>query len=526
LIDISFSHRSNLIYFLSIQICGCFIFLACAVVGFILLMVISNVGSLNLERLGEEYWALLPSEQKNQTQHSTPCCGYRDEFDSPLLPCPIPNATQSVGSRALLDGCMPVMVDGMANFLRPMAYSLFAFAILELSFLYAAYFIKREWFSPSETTEEHNAVVPARPRADTSAARVAVAQLKQMQPKRAPNRRSSLSLQVSSFMRAPQDEKAKHHASEIKESYMLGAASRQARRMSVVEGDVEGDEEYTKGEYATRLQQLLQQQKQDNKVPKVAKRAQAQEQFEVDSIVVRQHKRRLSMMPYWVVHALYATVGLWCLLCSLLTVWEINKVTYNTATNWLYSFSIATFQHLCVSEPLAVLFKHLFVPSFFRLAKDSWLLHFLGYAKTAVKGEEITWTLFQNESPLGQVRSAAAIILQRRWVAKQTKKNFRVLLDRARDQRRRQEELERREKIFASREGFTEEEMDAFRLLFHDFDLDGNGTIDIDELNHALSRMGRTVPRASIRQMLAAVDLDDSGTINFDEFLYIIAKIR
>jgi hypothetical protein len=512
-----------------LQVFGCFILLACALVGFILLMIISNVGSLNLERLGEEYWALLPDKDKNQTQHDTPCCGYRDEFDLPLLPCPILNATSvpgSAGSRALLEGCMAAMVDDMAGFLRPMAYCLFAFAILEMTFLYAAYFIKREWFSPSSAADANNTVVP-RPRADTSAARVAVAQIKQLQTqsprKRAsnPSRRSSLSLHMTNFMRAPQEEKSKHHASSIKENYILSAASRQTQRMRAM-----GDDDETNDEYATRLHSLLQQQKREGEAPKVAKRAQEQEQFEVDSIVARQHKRRLSMMPYWVVHVLYAVVGLWCCLCSLLTVWEISKVTYNTATNWLYSFVIAAFQHLGVSEPLAVLFKHLIVPSLFRLAKDSWLLQFLGYAKAAVKGEEVTWTPFQSESPLDEVRSAAARILQRRWVSKQTKKNFRVLLDRAREQRRQEEELERREKIFASREGFTEEEMDAFRLLFHDFDLDGNGTIDVDELNHALARMGRTVSRASICQMLGAVDLDDSGTINFDEFLYIIAKIR
>jgi hypothetical protein len=166
------------------------------------------------------------------------------------------------------------------------------------------------------------------------------------------------------------------------------------------------------------------------------------------------------------------------------------------------------------------------LPAFLHVAKNSWFAQIAGYAISATTGKDVTWTPFQTESPLMQVRHSAARIIQQRWIAIQTKKNFRLLLEKAREQRREGEEMARREKMYAARESFTEEELDAFQMLFNDFDLDNNGTIDLDELNHALARMGRSVPRTTVRQLLQDVDLDGSGTVNFDEFLFVVAKIR
>jgi len=225
-------------------------------------------------------------------------------------------------------------------------------------------------------------------------------------------------------------------------------------------------------------------------------------------------------------HVVYFAAALWCAMCSIITIVQVSQLSANMANSWFVSFVFALLQHIFVSEPALVLVQYIMTPAFMHMAKNSWFAQMVGVASGALQGKDVTWTPFQTESPLQQVRHSAARIIQQRWIAIQTKKNFRLLLEKAREQRREGEEMARREKMYAARESFTEEELDAFQMLFNDFDLDNSGAIDLDELNHALARMGRSVPRTTVRQLLRDVDLDGSGTVNFDEFLFVVAKIR
>ena len=57
------------------------------------------------------------------------------------------------------------------------------------------------------------------------------------------------------------------------------------------------------------------------------------------------------------------------------------------------------------------------------------------------------------------------------------------------------------------------------RRLFKDFDKDGNGEIDREELRSLFKSMNKMFTDEELERMIAMVDKDDSKTINYEEFI-------
>jgi Ca2+-binding EF-hand superfamily protein len=67
----------------------------------------------------------------------------------------------------------------------------------------------------------------------------------------------------------------------------------------------------------------------------------------------------------------------------------------------------------------------------------------------------------------------------------------------------------------------SEEEF-TLRKIFKDFDLNGNGSIAIDELGAMLAKLGICVDRKYIYAMLKKLDTNDSGVLEFKEFANLV----
>lgn len=68
----------------------------------------------------------------------------------------------------------------------------------------------------------------------------------------------------------------------------------------------------------------------------------------------------------------------------------------------------------------------------------------------------------------------------------------------------------------------SEEELINCRKAFQQFDINGNGTIDLRELKHALSLMGQHPSDEELFVMMNHVDKDGSKEIEFAEFVQAI----
>jgi len=73
-------------------------------------------------------------------------------------------------------------------------------------------------------------------------------------------------------------------------------------------------------------------------------------------------------------------------------------------------------------------------------------------------------------------------------------------------------------------ESLTNEEIEACREAFQQFDRDGSGAIDGFELRATLQSMGQDPSDEELFDMIAEVDADGSGEIDFTEFLRVMVS--
>merc|ERR550514_167647 len=71
-------------------------------------------------------------------------------------------------------------------------------------------------------------------------------------------------------------------------------------------------------------------------------------------------------------------------------------------------------------------------------------------------------------------------------------------------------------------------DLDENRLkdIFRQIDVDGSGSIDVDELMDAMLLFGVKATKNSAKKVLAAIDTDGNGTVELDEFLTFFSKLK
>jgi len=72
---------------------------------------------------------------------------------------------------------------------------------------------------------------------------------------------------------------------------------------------------------------------------------------------------------------------------------------------------------------------------------------------------------------------------------------------------------------------FTKNDIDAFIAAFHEFDSDGSGALDVNELGHCFKAMGMRFRPEQVGEILKSVDANKSGVVEWDEFLQIMRII-
>ena len=67
--------------------------------------------------------------------------------------------------------------------------------------------------------------------------------------------------------------------------------------------------------------------------------------------------------------------------------------------------------------------------------------------------------------------------------------------------------------------GHTDAEL---QQLFTTFDLDGGGTISVEELDEVAKRVGIAMPHDELVSLMEKVDTDGSGELDMDEFILLM----
>ena len=66
--------------------------------------------------------------------------------------------------------------------------------------------------------------------------------------------------------------------------------------------------------------------------------------------------------------------------------------------------------------------------------------------------------------------------------------------------------------------GLPDHVLAEYKEVFSIFDVDGDGTIDSNELDNVLKDLGTPATASELQELLAAVDTDQNGVIDFEEF--------
>jgi calmodulin len=68
---------------------------------------------------------------------------------------------------------------------------------------------------------------------------------------------------------------------------------------------------------------------------------------------------------------------------------------------------------------------------------------------------------------------------------------------------------------------FKKYSQDELRAAFRQFDQDGSGYIQADELENIMHKMGRRFNKTQIDAMVQSLDKSGDGKISFDEFVQL-----
>eukprot|EP01083_Nonionella_stella_P106859 308800_1 len=101
------------------------------------------------------------------------------------------------------------------------------------------------------------------------------------------------------------------------------------------------------------------------------------------------------------------------------------------------------------------------------------------------------------------------------------------VLDRIKELNEQLQEAEEQEKQWTVSEediksGVLKE--DDMKEIFDEFDVDGGGSIDADELQDALTKMGINKTMDEVNELIEEIDEDENGEVDFDEFKVMVGQ--
>ena len=76
----------------------------------------------------------------------------------------------------------------------------------------------------------------------------------------------------------------------------------------------------------------------------------------------------------------------------------------------------------------------------------------------------------------------------------------------------------------SSNSQLTEEQKNVFREAFQMFDKDNDGVITATELGELMRSLGQNVTETEVNDLLNEVDIDGNGTIELDEFIEMMRR--
>ncbi|GLD96783.1 hypothetical protein PINS_up005466 [Pythium insidiosum] len=238
--------------------------------------------------------------------------------------------------------------------------------------------------------------------------------------------------------------------------------------------------------------------------------------------------KALARVPYpaWVVRVVFAVCGVWLAAMGAVTVYYSLQLGFATAGRLVLAWTLGTLVHLVVLEPAAV-----FALILWSTLEQWWNATLLGrvwrYGRRALRIEPSAEAAYYASLSLYErIRFNAAVRVQRRLLTRLARRRYLQRLRELREAAHRDLLRRRRETLKQAIDGFTEEEIHAFHLLFQDADTARLGLVSYTVISQSIYQLGVHVSPELVRSFLLELDPAYAELVDFEHFLYGMHRVR
>ncbi|KAG7384504.1 hypothetical protein PHYPSEUDO_002556 [Phytophthora pseudosyringae] len=235
--------------------------------------------------------------------------------------------------------------------------------------------------------------------------------------------------------------------------------------------------------------------------------------------------------PASIVYAVFSICLLWLAIMAYAVA--ISAMELGLATSWrcVLAWAVGLAIQELVVEPVAILASIVA-----RTLRDWWSRTLIAMIvrrgrallrigpQDAAALEREHWR--KSLSLYDRLRYAAAVRIQRRLLTRVTRARYLRQLRAHKQEQHRSLAVQRRDALRKTINNFSEEEIEAFRLLFASADAAQLGLVSHTAIAQAVYELGVHVPAAKVREQLQAFDPAYADLVDFEHFLYGMHCVR
>ncbi|GAB9469599.1 hypothetical protein Gpo141_00006873 [Globisporangium polare] len=488
---------------------------------------VRKTGFSVVERLDEAWKAEASSYFRNRVQQDLQCCGLRDAGDFAFRPCPTGTSVQveyearSVNGSALvkaqsevrdLDGCLPKMLEPFHGIADTVAYFAIGICLAQFLLICSAVFLAYDVVVSKDSKLKLR--VSDKRKADVRQTFEKVVGLKIA----APARGKILSKMLSSSL----DSVAPAIATE------LAAASLVAPPQS------HGDHQLRRPSVSSASKLASLNAPADTVLPPQRRKSISQVRTSLDrgnDATGHHSHEEIASVPYPVsiVYVVFTLCGVWIALMLYLVFQSSMALGKATAWYCVLCWGVGLGFHFLVIEP-GVIFSQIVWSTLGAWWAGTWVVRVIRYGREALRIKPDAATAaaryYASLSLYERIRFNAAVRVQRRLLTRVTRRRYLQLVREKRREAHRSLAEQRRLTVKKAIEGFTEDEVRAFALIFKDADTAQLGLVSHSVISQSIYQLGVRVAPELVFQFLEKLDPAYADLVDFEHFLYGMHCVR
>lgn len=488
---------------------------------------VRKTGFSVVKRLEEAWKAEASNYFRNRVQQDLQCCGFQSAEDYAFRPCPVGTTVQveyearSVNGSTFvkaqsevrdLDGCLPKMLESFHSIADTIAYFAIGICLAQFLLICSAAFLAYD-VVVSKDSKLKLRVNDGRKAQDVRQMFEKVVGLKIA----APARGKILSKMLSSSL----DSVAPRIASE------LAAASLVASPPS------HGDHLHRRPSVSSASKLASPNASVESVLSPQRRKSINQVWTSLDrgNDTAGHHHEEIASVPYPVsiVYVVFTLCGVWIALMLYLIFQSSIALGKVTAWRCVLCWGVGLGFHFLVIEP-GVIFAQILWSTLGAWWAGTWLVRVIRYGREALRIKPDAATAaaryYASLSLYERIRFNAAVRIQRQLLTRVTRWRYLQLIREKRQEAHRSLAEQRRLTVKKAIEGFTEDEVRAFALIFRDADAANLGLVSHTVISQSIYQLGVRVTPELVFQFLEKLDPAYADLVDFEHFLYGMHCVR